>query len=56
MPIAPERSHLCLSLQLLLDLAASLDAFQYALTVLVQLQLRDDDLRRVNADGDGLTR
>jgi hypothetical protein len=33
-----------------LNLPASLDTLQYVLTVLVQLQLRDDDLGRVNAD------
>lgn len=49
-------SNLCLRLQLLLDLAASLDALQYALTVLVELQLGDDDLGWVDADGDGLSR
>lgn len=47
---------LCLRLQLLLDLAAGLDALQYALTVLVELQLGDDDLGWVDTDGDGLTR
>jgi len=38
--------------QLLLDLATGLDALQYALTVLVKLQLGDDDLRWVDADWD----
>jgi hypothetical protein len=33
-----------------LNLPTSLDTLQYVLTVLVQLQLRDDDLGRVNAD------
>lgn len=35
-------------------LPAGLDALQNALTVLVQLQLRDDDFGRVNADGNRL--
>ena len=47
------QTHLCLSLQLLLDLAAGLDALQYVLAVLVELQLGDDDLRGVDTDGDG---
>jgi hypothetical protein len=46
--------HLCLRLQLLLDLSSGLDALQYVLTVLVELQLGDDNLRWVDADGDGL--
>ena len=44
--------HSCLRLGLLLDLSSSLDALQYVLTVLVELQLGDDDLRGVDADGD----
>lgn len=44
--------NLCLVLQLLLDLATGLDALQYALTVLVELQLGDDDLGWVDADWD----
>jgi hypothetical protein len=40
-PTQAER--LCLRLQLLLDLAAVLDALQNILTVLVELQLGDDD-------------
>lgn len=48
--------HLCLRLQFLLDLATSLDAFQNVLAILVELQLGDDDLRGVDADGDGLAR
>jgi hypothetical protein len=36
--------NLCLRLQLLLDLSPGLDALQYALTVLVELQLGDDNL------------
>jgi hypothetical protein len=46
--------NLCFRLQFLLDLATVLDALQYALTVLVELQLGDDDLRWVDTDGDGL--
>lgn len=57
MPNTPKQSeHLCLRLQLLLDLATILDALQYVLTVLIKLQLGDDDLRRVNADGYRLAR
>lgn len=48
-------AQLCLPLELLLDLATSLDALQYALTVLVELQLGDNNLRRVDAEGDGLS-
>lgn len=44
-------NHLSLRLQLLLDLAAGLDALQYALAVLVELQLGDDNFRWVDADG-----
>lgn len=51
-----QAEHLCLRLQLLLNLATVLDALQNVLTVLVKLQLGDDDLRGVNADGDGLAR
>lgn len=54
-PIAPNQAeHLCLCLQLLLDLAAVLDALQYVLTILIELQLGNDDLRRVDTDGDRL--
>jgi len=53
----PDHIYLCLRrLQLLLDLATSLDTLQYVLTVLVELQLRDDDLRGVDTDGNRLTR
>ena len=52
MPKTPQNARLCLYPQLLLDLATSLDALQYVLTVLVQFQLRDNDLRWVNTDGD----
>lgn len=52
----PTLSPLCLGLLLLLDLAAGLDALQYALTILIELQLRDDDLGGVDANGDRLTR
>lgn len=44
--------HSSLCLQLLLDLAAGLDALKYALTVLVQLQLGDNNLGGVDTDGD----
>ena len=55
MPNTPNQAkHLCLRLQLLLDLTTVLDALQYALTILVELQLRDDNLRGMNAHGDGL--
>lgn len=47
--------HLRLRLELLLDLAAVLYALKNVLTVLIELQLRDHNLRGVNADGDGLT-
>jgi hypothetical protein len=56
MPKTLNLNHLCLCLQLLLDLAAGLDALQDALTVLVELQLGNDDLGWVDTDGDGLTR
>jgi hypothetical protein len=39
-----------------LDLPPGLYAFQYAFTILVQLQLSDDNFRGVDADGDRLTR
>jgi hypothetical protein len=44
-----------LALKLLLDLPADLDPLQYALTVLVQLELGDNALRWVDTDWDGLT-
>lgn len=56
MPKPSQAEHLCLRFQLLLDLATVFDALQYALTILVELQLGDDDLRGVHADGDGLAR
>ncbi len=49
------RYHLFL-LRLGLDLATKLDTLQNVLTVLVELQFGDDDLRWVNAEGDGLAR
>jgi len=48
------QSYLCLCLRL--NLTTGLDALQYALTILVELQLGDDDLRWVDAKRDGLTR
>ena len=39
-----------------LDLPPGLYAFQYAFTILVQLQLSDDNFRGVDANGDRLTR
>jgi hypothetical protein len=45
-----------LSLQFLLDFPSNLDPLQYALTVLVQLQLLNDAVRRMDADGYRLTR
>jgi len=54
--ISSKTLFLLLALQLLLDLAASLDALQDALTVLVELELGDDDFGGVNADGHGLAR
>ena len=38
------KTHLCLRLQLLLDLAAVLDSLQNVLTILVELQFGDNDL------------
>jgi len=55
-PSPNQAEHLCLRLQLLLDLAAVLNALQNVLTVLIDLQFGDNNLRRVNADGDGLAR
>jgi len=55
-PKPSQAEHLCLRFQLLLDLATVFDALQYALTIFVELQLGDDDLRGVHADGDGLAR
>ena len=49
-------SHLCLSLQLLFDLPAGLDALQNVLTVLIELQLGDNNVGWVDAEWDGLTR
>jgi len=40
---------------LLLDFATVLDALKYALTILVELQLVDDDVARVNTQRNGLT-
>lgn len=52
---SPTPQHLfLLRLQLLLDLSSCLDALQNVLSVLVELQLRDDNFRWVNADLDGL--
>lgn len=48
--------NLCLALQLLLDLTTSLDTLKDVLTVLVQLQLGDDDLGWVDTEGNGLSR
>lgn len=48
--------NLCLVLQLLLDLTTSLDALKDVLTILVQLQLGDDDLGWVDTEGNGLSR
>lgn len=48
--------NLCLALQLLLDLTTSLDTLKDVLTVLVQLQLGDDDLGWVDTEGNGLPR
>lgn len=48
--------NLSLALQLLLDLTAGLDALQDVLTVLVELQLGDDNLGWVNTNWDGLSR
>jgi hypothetical protein len=45
-----------LGLELLLDLATGLDALQDGLTVLVKLELGDDDLGGVDAERDGLSR
>lgn len=45
-----------LGLEGLLDLATGLDALQDVLTVLVKLELGDDDLGWVDADWDGLAR
>lgn len=46
---------LCLlRLQLLLDLTTSLDALQNALTVLVELELGDNDVRGSDAEGNRL--
>jgi hypothetical protein len=45
-----------LGLELLLDLATGLDALQDSLTVLVKLELGDDDLGGVDAERDGLSR
>ena len=58
MPNTPNQADylFLLRLQLLLDLTTVLDALQNVLTVLVELQLGDDDLRGVNTDGDGLAR
>jgi len=49
MPKHANPDHLVL---LSLDLATSLDALQNVLTILVQLQLGDDDLGGVDTDGD----
>jgi hypothetical protein len=49
MPKHAKPDHLVL---LSLDLATSLDALQNVLTILVQLQLGDDDLGGVDTDGD----
>lgn len=43
-----------LGLELLLDLATGLDALQDGLTILVKLELGDDDLGGVDAEWDGL--
>lgn len=43
-----------LGLELLLDLATGLDALQDGLTVLVKLELGDDDLGGVDSERDGL--
>lgn len=43
------------SLRLLLDITAGLDALQDVLTVLVELQLADDDVGWVDAKRNGLT-
>jgi len=53
MPIHAQTSpfYLCLA-QLSLDLATNLDALQYALTILVQLQLGDDNVRWVDTEWD----
>ncbi|CAL3962366.1 unnamed protein product [Diplocarpon coronariae] len=51
-----ECASLSLYLQLRLDLAAGLDALQYALAVLVDLQLGNDHLGWVDTEGDGLAR
>lgn len=40
------------SLLLLLDLTTGLDTLQYALTVLVELQLRNDHVRGVDTERD----
>lgn len=45
-----------LGLELLLDLATGLDALQDGLTILVKLELGDDDLGGVDAERDGLSR
>ncbi|KAB8294029.1 hypothetical protein EYC80_009488 [Monilinia laxa] len=48
--------NLCLVLQLLLDLTAGLDALKDVLTVLVQLQLGNDDLGWMDTERNGLSR
>lgn len=48
--------NLCLVLQLLLDLTTGLDTLKNVLTILVQLQLGDDDLGWVDTEGNGLSR
>jgi len=55
-PSPNQAEHLCLRLQLLLDLATVLNALQNVLAVLIDLQFGDNNLRGVNADGDGLAR
>lgn len=53
-PIHRRLRLLLLRLQLLLDLATSLDALQDALTVLVELELGDNNVRGSDAEGNGL--